>query len=237
MKKIYEKNEQTGNSTMSHRIKTDKSAVFTVIGLIIMILLTITKVIPSSQIAGYAVLVGIAFFFIVEAAAKTRRSESGLRFTTVLTDIKKPGVFFWLPLPIVSAVATLVVGNLIFSGEYVSHVLGRTEPMLSLDKLPLLIGQLIIAALGEEIAFRGFFVGKAMKILPFWICAVVSSIVFAAGHIAAGNVGLVFYDVATIFIDSIIYTVVYRKSGNCLVSTISHIFSNATALAAAFIFF
>lgn len=90
-----------------------------------MILLTTTKVVPSSQIAGYSVFVGIAFFFIVEAAAKTRDAESGLRFKTVFEDIKKPGVLFWMLLPIVSAAATLVVGDLIFSGEFISHVVGR----------------------------------------------------------------------------------------------------------------
>lgn len=222
---------------MSNSTKTDKNTVLTVIGLIAMILLTITKIIPSSQIAGYAVFVGIAFFFIEEAFTKTRGADSGLRFKTVPADIKKPGVLLWTLLPIVSAIATLIVGNLIFSGAFVSHVVGRTSSMLSFNKIPLLIGQIIIAALGEEIAFRGFFVGKAMKIFPFWLCAVVSSIVFAAGHIAAGDVSLVVYDVATIFIDSMIYTIVYRKSGNCLISTISHIFCNGIAITATFIFF
>lgn len=222
---------------MSNINKMDKSTILTVIGIVAMILLTVTKVVPSSQIAGYAIFVGIAFFFIVEAVAKMRGDESGLRFRTVLADMRKPGVLFWMLLPMVSAVATLVVGNLIFSGEFVSHVLGRTGSLLSFDKIPLLIIQVIIAAWGEEIAFRGFFVGKAMRIFPFWICAVVSSVVFAAGHIAAGNVSLVVYDVATIFIDSIIFAIIYRKSGNCLISTFSHILGNATALVAAFVFF
>lgn len=222
---------------MSYSIKEDKSAAFTTIGLIAMILLTATKVTPSSQIAGYSVFVGIAFFFIVEAVAKTWGAESGLRFKTVLADIRKPGVLLWMLLPIVSAVATLIIGNLIFSGEFVSHVMGRTSVILSFNKIPLLVGQVIIAALGEEIAFRGFFLGKTMKIFPFWLCAVASSVVFAAGHIAAGNVGLVVYDTATIFIDSMIYAIIYRKSGNCLVSTISHILCNAAGIAAALIFY
>lgn len=222
---------------MGNFTKTDKGSVFTLIGLIIMILLTITKVVPSSQIAGYAVFVGIAFFFIVEAVSKTRDAESGLRFKTVLADIKKPGVLFWIFMPTVSAIITFIVGNLIFNEEFISHVLGRTNSMLSFDKIPLLIAQVIIAALGEEIAFRGFFVGKTMKIFPFWLCAVVSSIAFAAGHIAAGNLGIVAYDVATIFIDSIFFSIIYRKSGNCLISAISHILSNGCAIAAALIFF
>lgn len=214
-----------------------KSAVLTLTGMIIMILLTVTKVIPSSTIAGYAVFVGIAFFFITEAAAKARGAESGLRFNTILTDIRKPGVIIWMLLPVVSAVITLVVGNLIFSKEFVSHVMGRTGSMLSFDKIALLIGQIIIAAFGEEIAFRGFFFGKSTKFFPVWLCAVASSVVFAAGHIAAGNIGVVAYDVATIFIDSLIFSVIYHKTGNCVISTFSHILGNATALVAAFVFF
>lgn len=218
-------------------MKKDKGFIFTVLGLITMILLSLTKIVPSSQIAGFGVFVGIAFFFIVEALTKTRDADSGLRFKTIAMDIRKPGVLLWTLLPVVSAIATLIVGNLIFSGDFVSHVIGRSDSILSFNMIPLLAVQVVIAALGEEIAFRGFFVGKAMKIFPFWPCAVVSSIVFAAGHIAPGNAGLVIYDVTTIFIDSIIYTIVYRKSGNCLISTISHILSNGVAIAAAFLFF
>lgn len=218
-------------------MKKDKGFIFTVLGLITMILLSLTKIVPSSQIAGFGVFVGIAFFFIVEALTKTQDADSGLRFKTIAMDIRKPGVLLWTLLPVVSAIATLIVGNLIFSGDFVSHVIGRSDSILSFNMIPLLAVQVVIAALGEEIAFRGFFVGKAMKIFPFWPCAVVSSIVFAAGHIAPGNAGLVIYDVTTIFIDSIIYTIVYRKSGNCLISTISHILSNGVAIAAAFLFF
>lgn len=74
---------------MSTSIKTDKSTAFTVVGLIAMILLTITKVVPSSQLAGYSVFAGIAFFFIVEAVTKTSDAESGggLRFKTGIAVI------------------------------------------------------------------------------------------------------------------------------------------------------
>lgn len=224
------KNQQiTGNNK--------KGAVLTLIGIIIMILLTVTKVMPSSKIAGYSVFVGIAFFFITEAVNKTRGSESGLRFNTIAADLKKPGVIIWMLLPSVSGIVTLVVGNLIFRGEFVSHVMGRTSSILSFDKTALLIGQVIIAAFGEEIAYRGFFLGKGMKIFPFWLCAVVSSLAFSAGHIAAGNIEIVAYDIATVFIDSLIFSVIYHKSGNCVISTFSHILGNAISLVAVFVFF
>lgn len=214
-----------------------KVTILTLVGIIIMILLTVTKVAPSSKIAGYSVFVGIAFFFITEVAAKTRDSQSGLRFNTIVADLKKPGVIIWLLLPGVSGIVTLVAGNLIFSGAFVDHVMGRTASVLSFDKAVLLTVQVIIAAFGEEIAYRGFLLGKGMKLFPFWLCALVSSVVFAAGHIAEGNIGLVAYDVTTIFIDSLIFSVIYHKSGNCVISTFSHILGNTVALVATFVFF
>lgn len=61
---------------MNDPIKKDKDFIFTVIGLITMILLSLTKIVPSSQIAGFGVFVGIVFFFIVEALTKTRDADS-----------------------------------------------------------------------------------------------------------------------------------------------------------------
>lgn len=219
------------------RCNNKKSAVLTLTGMFVMILLTLTKVAPSSKIAGYSVFVGIAFFFITEAADKTRDSESGLRFHTIAADLKKPGVMIWMLLPSLSGIITLAVGNLVFRGAFAAHVVGRTGSTLSFDKTALLIGQVALAAFGEEIAFRGFFFGKSLKLFPIWVCAVVSSVVFAAGHIAAGNTGIVAYDIATVFIDSLIFSVIYYKSGNCVISTFSHILGNAISLIAAFVFF
>lgn len=79
---------------MSTSSKTDKSKTFTIIGMGIMILLVLTKVIPTSQLAQYSPFVGLAFFFIVESVAKTPDAESGLRFKTFFADLKKQVYFF-----------------------------------------------------------------------------------------------------------------------------------------------
>ena len=220
-----------------NQMKKEKGAVLTCVGMLLMVLLTATKIMPSSTLAGYSVFVGIAFFFIVETVSKTSKEESGLRFHTIGADLKKTGILYWAILPLISVLLTTIVGTILFDRAFVDHIVGRTSAMLSFDKIPLLVIQVVIAAWGEEIAFRGFFVGKSMKYFPFWICAIVSSIFFAAGHIAVGNVPLVIFDIATIFIDSIIFAVVYSKSGNCMISTISHILGNSVAILITFIFF
>lgn len=206
-------------------------------GIALMLLLTATKVVPSSNLAGYSVFVGIVFFFLTEAASKTRGPASGLRFATIAADLKKPGVAFWMLLPTVSGIATLLVGGQIFGGAFVAHVMGRTGSILSFDQTALLAGQVILAAFGEEIAYRGFFFGKGSALFPAWACAVVSSAAFAAGHIAAGPIGIVAYDVVTIFLDSLVYSVIFHKTGNCVITTLSHLLCNAVSIAAVFAFF
>ena len=207
-----------------------KSVYTTIIGLFLMAVLSLTKIIPELSISGLTVLIGILFFFVLEHFDKKSHIESGLRFKLFFDYLKKQGVIILVLLPIGTAVATLIIGDLAFKGAFTSHIVGRTDSMLSFDKIPLLMVQVIIAALGEEIAWRGFFLGKSMKMFPFWLCAIVSSILFAIAHIASGSFELVSYDVLMIFIDSILYSVIYKKTKNCLITTLSHILANTTGI-------
>lgn len=216
---------------MPNFAKIDKKFVYTTItGLSLMAVLSLTKIIPELSVSGLTVLIGILFFFVLEHFDKETQIESGLRFKSFFDDLKKQGVILLVLLPVGSAVVTLLIGDMIFKGAFASHVLGRTDGMLSFDKIPLLMIQIIIAALGEEIAWRGFFLGKSIRILPFWLCAIVSSLLFAVAHIVSGSFELVSYDVLMIFIDSIIYSVIYKKTKNCLITTLSHILANTTGI-------
>ena len=111
---------------MGLSMKTDKSKMLTIVGIVMMILLVLTKVVPTLQLAQYSLFVGLAFFFIVEGVAKTPDAESGLRFKTFLEDLKKPGVLLWTLIPIATAIGSILIGNALFGDGYVNHVLGRT---------------------------------------------------------------------------------------------------------------
>lgn len=202
----------------------------TIIGLFLMAVLSLTKIIPELSLSGLTVLIGILFFFVLEHFDKKSHIESGLRFKSFFDDLKKQGVILLVLLPVGSAAATLLIGDMVFKGAFTSHVLGRANGMLSFEKIPLLMIQIIIAAFGEEIAWRGFFLGKSMRILPFCLCAILSSLLFAIAHISSGSIELVSYDIFMIFVDSIIYAMIYKKSGNCLISALSHILGNTTGI-------
>ena len=65
-----------------------------------------------------------------------------------------------------------------------------------------------------------------MKRFSFWPVAFAGAVIFAAVHYAAGPAGIVAWDLAGIFIDAILFAILYRKTGNCLISFIPHFLNN-----------
>ena len=206
--------------------KTDKSVILTILGMAVMIIAVAVKAATSSMIAAAVIhIAGLACFFIIEGIEKTPDSESGLSFKRFFSDLKKPGVIPLILFMILLSPAEMLLSKAVFGRAYIDHVLGRIN-VPGLDQLPLLLFTQTVSVLGEEIEFRAFFVGKGMKRFSFWPVAIAGAVIFAAAHYAAGPAGIVARDLAGIFIDAILFAILYRKTGNCLISFIPHFVSN-----------
>ena len=206
--------------------KTDKSVILTILGMAVMIIAVAVKAATSSMIAAAVIhIAGLACFFIIEGIEKTPDSESGLSFKRFFSDLKKPGVIPLILFMILLSPAEMLLSKAVFGRAYIDHVLGRIN-VPGLDQLPLLLFNQIVSVLGEEIEFRAFFVGKGMKRFSFWPVAIAGAVIFAAAHYAAGPAWIVARDLAGIFIDAILFAILYRKTGNCLISFIPHFVSN-----------
>ena len=206
--------------------KTDKSVILTIIGMAVMIIAVAVKAATSSMIAAAVIhIAGLACFFIIEGIEKTPDSESGLSFKRFFSDLKKPGVIPLILFMILLSPAEMLLSKAVFGRAYIDHVLGRIN-VPGLDQLPLLLFSQIVTVLGEEIEYRAFFVGKGMKRFSFWPVAIVGAVIFAAAHYSAGAAGIVARDMTGIFIDAILFAILYRKTGNCLISFIPHFVSN-----------
>ncbi len=219
---------------MSNSVIKGNGTIVTFIGIIVMTVLIVIKLfMPESLFSGYALIVGIAAFFIVEAVNKTPDDQSGVRFSTIIDDLKKPQVLFWVLLPIVITVIQIVAGKL-FSEEsyrkYIEHVIGRTSLEMDFSNFVKWIRISCVTVLGEEIAFRGFLFGKGKELLPFWVCLLWSAVLFALGHMATGDSAIVFFDLLGIFIDAIMYAIAFEKSGNSVISFIPHCLNNILGL-------
>ena len=211
---------------MFDSMKKDKVKMITLLGMAVMIIAVAVKAATSSVIAAAAIhIAGLACFFIIEGIEKTPDSESGLSFKRFFSDLKKPGVLLLILFLLVLSPVEMLLSKAVFGSAYIDHVLGRVN-VPGLDQLPLLLFNQIVSVLGEEIEFRAFFVGKGMKRFSFWPVAIAGAVIFAAAHYAAGPAGIVAWDLAGIFIDAILFAILYRKTGNCLISFIPHFLNN-----------
>ncbi|SDM67707.1 CPBP family intramembrane glutamic endopeptidase [Acetanaerobacterium elongatum] len=177
--------------------------------------------------SGLAVPFAILYMLIEKFVTKTPFSELGLNIKGLLKHIQK---YWWLMLlPVVSGITAVILSKFLVP-EFFAHVLERTKPILVMDKLALLIPQLLILALGEEIAFRAFMQGKlAHCIKPVWAIGV-TSLVFALAHLSPGAPLVVAYDVLFVFIDSLFYGALFYKTNNVYVCTISHFIANLVGI-------
>ena len=211
---------------MNDSMKNDKVKMITLIGMAVMIIAVAVKAATSSVIAAAAIhIAGLACFFIIEGVEKTPDSESGLSFKRFFPDLKKPGVLLLILFMLVLSPVEMLLSKAVFGSAYIDHVLGRVN-VPGLDQLPLLLLNQIVSVLGEEIEFRAFFVGKGMKRFSFWPVAVAGAVLFAAAHYTAGAAGIVAWDLGGIFIDAILFAILYRKTGNCLISFVPHFLNN-----------
>jgi membrane protease YdiL (CAAX protease family) len=211
---------------MFDSMKNDKVRMITLIGMAVMIIAVAAKAATSSVLAAAVIhIAGLACFFVIEGVEKTPDSESGLSFKRLFSDLKKPGVMPLILFMLVLSPAEMLLSKAVFGRAYIDHVLGRIS-VPSLEQLPLLLFSQIVSVFGEEIEFRAFFVGKGMKRFPFWPVAVAGAVLFAAAHYAAGPAGIVAWDLGGIFIDAILFAVLYRRTGNCLISFIPHFLNN-----------
>lgn len=199
-----------------------------------MILLSLTQLLPNMLFAAYAVFLGILAFFTGCIITGRKPRRCGLSFMDFFEDMRKPGVYFWLFVPVFTAILPSLIGDSIFNNAYSASVLERAGRYLSYDNFWLLMIEIVVLALGEEIAWRGFFVGSTMKTYPFWFCMAGSSFLFALGHMRGVVSPLMLFDLFFIFVNSCIFTIIYKKSGNCAVSAISHIMGNVVGLMVCF---
>ena len=211
---------------MFDSIKNDKVKIITLIGMAVMLIAVAITAATSSVIAAAVIhIAGLAGFFIIEGIEKTPDAESGLSFKRFFSDIKKPWVIPLILFMLVLSPAEILLSKAVFGSAYIDHVLGRVN-VPGLDQLPLLLLNQIVSVLGEEIEFRAFFVGKGMKRFSFWPVAIAGAVIFAAAHYAVGPAGIVAWDLAGIFIDAILFAILYRRTGNCLISFIPHFLNN-----------
>jgi uncharacterized protein len=177
------------------------------------------------NISGIAVIVGLVYFFVQRRVRKMPKEESGLCFKCIPKAFKKKSIWLWIALPLAIDVISLVLAKAVAPG-FLAHVYERSASVISYNDVPTLIFQVILFALGEEIAYRALFQGTLSRYLSAAPAIVITSAFFALAHLTQGSREIVIYDIVFVFLNSIVYGVIYHRTKNSYVSAISHILSN-----------
>lgn len=94
--------------------------------------------------------------------------------------------------------------------------------MLNSSQFISLLITIIVSTFAEEIVYRGFFQERLGWFLGTAISIIISSAVFSFMHYSSGSFTVVAYDIFTIFIDSVIYSIIYHRTKNIAASWIPH---------------
>jgi membrane protease YdiL (CAAX protease family) len=192
----------------------------------IMVILSLTQLIPSLEMASISVWVGLASFFIVEALAGTSGKKSGLRFSTMGSELKDRSIWKLIGLLVCIQILSVLAGHLIFGQAFIDYDMGRIFDVLNSESIVFLLVINPISSWGEEIAWRGFFLGKKPEKISFWLWAVISSVLFAMGHVSQHEAAIVLFGTSFNFISSLIFCRIFQKTDNCMISTAAHIIGN-----------
>jgi membrane protease YdiL (CAAX protease family) len=181
------------------------------------------------NIAGFAVYLGVAAFFVNKIIEKQPYEGSGLDIKAIGKNLSQKSIWFWIALPVVGEFTSATLSKLVLP-EYITYTLDRTAGFISFTNLPLMLVEVVVLALGEEIAWRAFFQKQAIKKLPLAAVLAASSVLFAIGHVSPGPAIVVAYNIFFVCVNSVFYGIIAYKSDNAWVSTIAHVAANLFGL-------
>lgn len=190
----------------------------------VMIILSFSNLV-GLNISGIVIPLGVIFFFINKFTEKESNQNSGLDIKSIRTHLKNLKIWFWIILPFVMD-ALCVAISVLFLPEYIAYETSRAGGFVPIELSISSILLFFIFALGEEIAWRAFFQRQLNKTLPMIPVLLISSLLFSLGHFEKGNPIVVVYGIVFIFINSFLYGIIFHKTKNAWISTLSHFGAN-----------
>lgn len=201
-----------------------KPSMIALVILAIMAIVSFTNLF-GANLSSAAIFIGVIFFFIHNRLQKQPASGSGLDFKAIGTNLKDRKIWFWLVLPIIMD-AICVVLAILFLPEYIEYETARAGAFVAIELSLSSFLLFFVFALGEEIAWRAFFQNQISKMIPIIPALVSTSLLFTLGHYQPGNPAVILFGLVFTFINSLLYGVIFYKTRNAWISTISHFAAN-----------
>jgi membrane protease YdiL (CAAX protease family) len=176
-------------------------------------------------------LVSVLFpvvYLLVERPLRRRSwSDIGFRFNGLLAGLVQN--LGWILLVSVGTQVLASLGSYYLFPGYFQHVLARLPFEMKAISISIFIA-LAISTLGEEIIYRALFQNRMAVFLRPAAAIGITSLVFALMHFAPGPALIVTIDLAFVFVDSLIYGIIFHRSRNVFVAWIAHLLADITGV-------
>lgn len=168
-------------------------------------------------------------YFLTERIIRHRSwVEVGFNVKNTLSNLSENWHWCFL-VGIVIPLLTLLFSKY-FCPEFINHVKSRLPIDVNTNMLTSTIISIAIGTFLEEVIFRGFIQARLSWFMSMPMAVIFTSILFAFMHISKGSFSIVAIDLSGIFIDSIIYGIIFLKTNNIFTTWISHFISDLVAL-------
>lgn len=180
-----------------------------------------------------SIVIGLIYLFL--RFYKTKLSAIGLRRPR-LSDLG----YGLAAVPVYFVMYIITVGTIT---ALVPHLnvnqqqdIGFKDPAGTVELILTFVSLVILPPIGEEILFRGFLYSSLKKGLPIFGAVVVTSILFAIGHLpAGGTAGPLYIAAIDTFVLSLVLIYLREKTGGLWSSMLLHAIKNGVAFTALFV--
>lgn len=181
-------------------------------------------------VKGLAISISILFliYMLVEARLRQRTwADYGFSLRTIPAGLRK--TLGWALLVIFGAQVFFVFGEYFFLPEVFQHIAARLPFDLNAINANLMI-TLVIGTFLEELVFRALFQNRLSAFVAPAAAIGLTALTFALAHYSPGPALVVFIDLLSVFVDGVIYGVIYQRSRNIFVAWIPHFLADVVAL-------
>ena len=164
-------------------------------------------------------LIPVAYLLIDRRLRNRTWAEVGFKFSSFWQDLRANWVWFVLAGIIVQPLTALLTRT--FAPAYLEHVISRLPFPQDINWLTL-IPLLAVSLIAEEMTFRSLIQGRLTLFIGNTGAILIASIIFAIAHFSPGAFLIVATDLITIFVDSILYGIIYARGNNLVLVWVAH---------------
>jgi membrane protease YdiL (CAAX protease family) len=186
---------------------------------ILVALITISGMLFIPQAKILFALLPVAYLLIERRLRRRTWADLGFKFSTFWQDLRGNWIWFVLAGIVVQPLTALLAKA--FAPGYLEHVVSRLPFPQDINWLTL-IPLLAISLIAEEMTFRSLIQGRLTPFIGKAGAILLASFLFGIAHFSPGAFMIVTIDIATIFIDSILYGIIYARSNNLIVTWAAH---------------